>query len=190
MSSRASEVLSRYKIDPNNMKSSESYLDEAKAIESQTASLMQQLEENTNEYNDAKAFVDSYKPITGADGKPIYSDKYNEMKKLVDKFDSEGTLAGLQNAIKNNNTIINEKQAIAEAVNNFRSSMDAQQAARKAIADINKEITTLSDEKKQRQTFWQVDTSPKKSVKEALANNQPPVTNGIDYSPKDDDNSV
>ncbi|MBP3765750.1 MAG: hypothetical protein J6G98_01020 [Bacilli bacterium] len=183
LSSRASEVLSKYKIDPNNMKSSNSYIKDAEVLEEKNKNIENRLEL----YNKAKNYVNSYTPSKDANGNDVYDQRYIDYKKLVDKYDSTGMVSQFENALEINRQNIDKNRSIAEAVDNFRTSMDAQQKARKAIADINKEISTLSDEKKQRQTFWQVDTSPKKSVKEALANNQPPVTNGIDYSPKDDD---
>ncbi len=66
------------------------------------------------------------------------------------------------------------KKQIINEIDSYNRTAAEENNIRSEISKIEKEIATLSDEKKQRETFYQYgDSSPKTSVEEAMKNNPP-----------------
>jgi len=140
---------------------------------------MNSLESARNNYNSANDIVKNFKPSMIYDnGSPIYSKEYTDAKSLIEQFNNSNTLSSLESEYNRINseyqdaeTSYNNAKANNDAIDSYESTLKEEETIRGNISKIEKEISTLGDEKKQRETFWQVDTSTKTSVDEAMNNN-------------------
>ena len=70
--------------------------------------------------------------------------------------------------IKNYQTSINSDNEIISAIDNYTSAIKEENELRSEIGSIEKDISTLSDEKAQRQRFYGIESSPKQDVSDAI----------------------
>lgn len=140
---------------------------------------MNSLESARNNYNSANDIVKNFKPSTiYDDGSPVYSKEYTDAKSLIEQFNNSNTLSSLESEYNRINseyqdaeTSYNNAKENIDAIDSYENTLKEEETIRGNISKIEKEISTLGDEKKQRETFWQVDTSTKTSVDEAMNNN-------------------
>lgn len=140
-SSHNSERLQQMGINPNTVKSDQQSIEALKT----------KYESAAAQYNDFKGKLQMAQSNYNA---TPTSETKADLEKIQEKY----------------NTISNQYE-ISKATYDYASAISQEKEIRGQIGKIEKEISTLSDEKKQRETFWQVDTSPKTSVGEAMDHN-------------------
>ena len=125
-------------------------------------------------YNEAEAYVNNYTPTAYYDdGTPIYSSEYKEYKKFLDNYNTHKLSLEneLQTAQQNYEIAKLNYDNNIESIKNIDSylrSISTENESRARIQSINKTISTLSDEKKQREKFYRYDSSPKEDVNKAI----------------------
>ena len=98
------------------------------------------LRKATDELNTAKSNLD-----TARSDFDIKSSAYNNHMESINTQQNE------LNIVKNDKELLSE----------FKNNIDSENALRKQISDVEKNITTIKDEKSERETYWRVDSSPK-----------------------------
>ncbi len=70
------------------------------------------------------------------------------------------------------NTVLHELQADSNNLNQYQSNIASEEALRKEISDINKNIDTMKSQKAQTERFYQIDKSPQKDYNKAVSEEQ------------------
>lgn len=148
-------------------------------MSSRVADVTSSLESARLEYNKAKEFYDNYKSIgVNADGKtPLVNPKYTAAEKIIQKYESgemdrlQAEYDSIMSEYNSYDKQIKEYEENLRLIDEYEKTNAAEESVRAEISKIEKEIKTLSDEKTQREKFWQVDSSTKTSVEEAMSNN-------------------
>lgn len=70
------------------------------------------------------------------------------------------------------NTVLHELQADSNNLNQYQSNIASEEALRKEISDINKNIDTMKNQKAQTERFYQIDKSPQKDYNKAVSEEQ------------------
>lgn len=157
----------------NRLYSAQSQLNAASYRSSRNAEQLQQMGQNPREIKTDELNLKSLENSFNAS-----KESYNRVKESLQiaqsNFNanpsSSQAKADLETIQKSYNDI-SSKYELSRASYEYASAISEEEKLRGQIGKIEKEISTLSDEKKQRETFWQVDTSPKTSVKEAMDKN-------------------
>ena len=74
--------------------------------------------------------------------------------------------------IEQANTILHQLQADSNNLNQYQSNIASEEALRKEISDINKNIDTMKSQKAQTERFYQIDKSPQKDYNKAVSEEQ------------------
>lgn len=142
--------------------------------ESTYNSLRNDLISHEQKYNEAKSFIDNYHSImTYDDGTQIPNQAYRDYEKFINDYSANKmTLERNLDAAKRNfetaQARYNENKESLRDIDTYLKAIATENESRDKIQRINKTISTLSDEKKQRQIFYHQDSSPKNSVQDAI----------------------
>lgn len=97
----------------------------------------------------------------------------NQQQQDIDNqhlIDANKSYDALRREVESYQSMVNNDNALLGLIDNYTASINEENGIREEISMIQKDIETLSDEKRQRKQFFGKDTSPKKSVSDALEN--------------------
>lgn len=177
-----SEMTQRHQIAVSRVHEAQNIVD-VKTQEYQTT--ITQVDAEREKYENAKALVSQpHSGLVGADGRPIYSQAYNEAQRVIQKFEENGNayLNSLDlkqreatEALQAANNDLSARRQEEHAINNDLESLTAYETSkqresdlRQVISSLNKSIDTMKKEKTQRETFYHVDSASRDDYSKAV----------------------
>lgn len=178
----SSEKLRKMGISPNDLGSAKTNaLNNLSALSTKSEKLKGNMINTKKELDNQKYSYENTKKLMEYQLKaPIPDSKRSEIRAKYEKemAETEKIMAKLQSEYDNENNKynsimqeFNKYNEIVSEINSYTKTAEEENCIRSEISRIEKEISTLSDEKKQRERFYQYDSSPKTSVEEAMKNN-------------------
>lgn len=171
-SALASEELRRRGIDPTEMsqKDLDTRFEELKKSRETSNNLNKEIENNLAKQNKLSETMKSFQNLGLTDSKE-YMDAAREMNSLKNSHAEYTKAIGEIDFDSSKYSSFDEEYSALETLKNYRKSVESETEIRANISKIEKDISTLSDEKKQRERLYNIDTSTKNSVKEAMSRN-------------------